>query len=418
MTEDSKARYRFRRLLEELEKLRGRGTELITVYIPPDFDLAKIMQQLREEQGTAENIKSRTTRKNVLAALERVIQFLRAYMEKNRRPPPHGMAIFAGNVAGREDYVDIQLYWVEPPEPITVKIYRCDQEFFLTPLKEMLEVKETIGFILLDGKEATIASLRGKHVEVIKKLTSGIPGKHSKGGQSARRFERLHEIAVQEFFKRVAESANQAFFQIKDLKTIIVAGPGPTKEEFLKQELLHYELAKKIGGVFDVGYTDEEGVKELMGKAGEVLAGMEILKEKELMQRFLGELVKGSGLVTYGERKIREALERGAVDTLLISESFRESRIVAKCGGCGHILQRSVRSLEQFEKSISAEACPNCGEARLSVVERADVVQEFINLAEKFDTKVEFISTETDEGRELEQAFKGLAALLRFKLEG
>ncbi|MEM3402480.1 MAG: peptide chain release factor aRF-1 [Candidatus Hadarchaeales archaeon] len=418
MTEDAKARYRFRRLLEELKEKKGRGTELITVYIPPDFDLGKIMQQLREEQGTAENIKSKTTRKNVVAALERVIQFLRTYMEKNRKPPPNGMAIFAGNVAGREDYVDIQLYWVEPPEPITVKMYRCDQEFVLKPLEEMLEVKETIGLLLLDGKEATIASMRGKHVEVIKRLTSGIPGKHSKGGQSARRFERLHEIAVQEFYKRVAEAANQAFLQIKDLKTILVAGPGPTKEDFLKEELLHHELSKKIGGVFDVGYTDEEGIKELMGKAGEVLAGMEIIREKELMQKFLEELVGGRGLVTYGEREVKSALEHGAVDTLLISESFRKTKVSVRCAGCGHEFMQSVDNPERYEKMLSTTPCPNCGDFRLSIVGKTDVVQELVNIAEKFDTKVEFISNETDEGRELEMAFGGLAALLRFRLEG
>ncbi|MDI6883978.1 MAG: peptide chain release factor aRF-1, partial [Hadesarchaea archaeon] len=204
MTADSKARYQFRRMLEDLASKRGRGTELISVYVSPDTDLAKVMQQLRDEQGTASNIKSKSTRKNVLAALERIIQFLRTYTETNRRPPPHGMAIFCGNVAGREDIADIQLYWIEPPEPITVRMYRCDQEFVLDPLRDMLQVKETVGLLVMDRREATLATLRGKHVEVVRKLTSAVPGKHSKGGQSARRFERLREIAAHEYSKRVA----------------------------------------------------------------------------------------------------------------------------------------------------------------------------------------------------------------------
>lgn len=117
MTADSLRRYQFRTLLDELASKRGRGTELISVYITPDFDMNKVVQQLRDEQGTASNIKSKTTRKNVLGALEKVVQFLRTYIETYRKPPPNGMAIFCGNVAGREDVSDVQLYWIEPPSP-------------------------------------------------------------------------------------------------------------------------------------------------------------------------------------------------------------------------------------------------------------------------------------------------------------
>jgi len=38
-----------------------------------------------------------------------------------------------------------------------------------------------------------------------------------------------------------------------------------------------------------------------------------------------------------------------------------------------------------------------------------------IELADKFGAGVEFVSTETDERKQLLVAFKGLAALLRFK---
>ncbi|MDH5443496.1 MAG: peptide chain release factor 1, partial [Hadesarchaea archaeon] len=69
MSVDSKARYQFRRMLEDLASKRGRGTELISVYITPDFEIVKVIQQLRNEQGTAANIKSKTTRKNVISAL-------------------------------------------------------------------------------------------------------------------------------------------------------------------------------------------------------------------------------------------------------------------------------------------------------------------------------------------------------------
>jgi peptide chain release factor subunit 1 len=332
---DSLEKYRFKRLLEELKSKKGRGTELISVYIPPDFELAKVTQQLREEQGTASNIKSKSTRKSVLSALERILQFFKTYVETHRTLPPHGLAIFCGNVSEREGELDIKLWWIEPPEPITVRMYRCDQEFVLSPLEEMLEVKGTIGLLTLDRREATLGSLRGKHVEILRKVTSGVPGKHSKGGQSSRRFERLREIAEQDYLKRLAEDVNEVFLQIPDLQTILVGGPGPTKEEFLKLEMLKEPLRKKIGAVLDCGYTDEYGIKELADKAGEVIANLELTKEKTIVQRFLSELVKERGLAISGEEEVRRALESGTADTLLVSEALRKYRVRVKCGGCG-----------------------------------------------------------------------------------
>ena len=416
MTEESRKRYQFKRLLDDLASKRGRGTELISVYITPDFELTKVMQQLRDEQSTASNIKSRTTRKNVLGALERVIQFLRAYIAENRKPPEHGMAIFCGNVAGREDFSDIQLYWIEPPQPITVRMYRCDQEFVLQPLREMFEVKETIGLLTLDRREATIATLRGKHIEILRRLTSGVPGKHGKGGQSARRFERLIEIAAHEYSKRVADAANEVFSQIPDLRAIIVGGPGPTKEEFLKSDLLHENVMKKVTTTIDIGYTDEYGIRELVDRASEVLADLDITKEKALMQRFMEELVAGKGLVAYGEHDVRSQLERGAVELLLVSEALRRVRVTVKCQACGHGLQETVEDPDAYKRQLAGRACPECEEARLVMVDNKDLVQELVELADKFGAKVEFISTETDEGKQLLVAFKGVAALLRFKV--
>ncbi|MEM2877959.1 MAG: peptide chain release factor aRF-1 [Candidatus Hadarchaeales archaeon] len=415
MTVDSKAVYHFRRMVEELSGKRGSGTELISVYIPPETDLARVMQQLRDEQGTASNIKSKSTRKNVLSALERIIQFLRAYIETNRKPPPHGMAIFCGNVAGREDMTDIQLYWIEPPEPITVRMYRCDQQFVLDPLWEMMKVKETIGILVIDRREATIATLRGKHVEVVKKMTSAVPGKHSKGGQSSRRFERLREIAAHEYSKRVAEAANEIFSQIPDLKAILVGGPGPTKEDFLNSGLLREDVSKKIAGVLDTGYTDEYGVREVVAKAGEILSGLEITKEKDLMRRFMESIVSERGLVAYGEKDVREALEKGSVELLLISEGLREFRVEIVCDSCGSVTHETTDNVDVLSKRLQNRACQKCGEMRLRVASSRDVVQELLEIADRFGSKVEFVSTETEEGKQLQLAFKGLAAILRFK---
>ena len=64
--EDSESqirRYEFKKALNELTKLHGRGTELISLYVPPDKQISDVVQYLREEFSTSSNIKSKSTRK-------------------------------------------------------------------------------------------------------------------------------------------------------------------------------------------------------------------------------------------------------------------------------------------------------------------------------------------------------------------
>ena len=44
-------KYEFKRLLDGLRGKTGRGTELISLYIPPDKQISDVTSQLREEYG-------------------------------------------------------------------------------------------------------------------------------------------------------------------------------------------------------------------------------------------------------------------------------------------------------------------------------------------------------------------------------
>src|SRR3989344_7617441 len=179
MSSDSKALYEFRKQLEALKKFQGRGTELISVYITPDYPVAEIVAKLRDEYGQASNIKSATTKKNVQAALEKIMHFLKGA----NKPPANGMAVFCGNVSSSEGKVDIEIYSVVPPMPVPVQFYRCESKFVLEPLEELLDVAGTYGLVVLDGKDCTVAALKGKTIKVLKRLESTAHQKVHKGGQ-------------------------------------------------------------------------------------------------------------------------------------------------------------------------------------------------------------------------------------------
>jgi peptide chain release factor subunit 1 len=408
--------FRLKKTLDTLANKEGRGTELISLYVPPGKQISDVINMLRDEYGTASNIKSTTTRKNVQDAIVRVQQRLKLF----REAPENGLVIFCGaipqNGAGSER---METYVIIPPEPIHIYLYRCDARFHTEHLQELLREKDTYGILLIDSSAATLATLQGRRLDIVREVTSGVPGKTRAGGQSARRYERLREMRLQEYFRRVGEHANDAFLTIENFKGLIIAGPGPTKYDFEKGDYLNYMLKEKVIDVIDTAYVNEQGVKEVVGKAPEIMRKIRYIEEKQLMQQFLYEIGHDTGMVTYGEEEVRRALEAGAVRRLLLSEGLDIARVKVKCTACGFEEQHTMKSqmLASFEQSLSGKPCPKCKAPALGIAETQDLIENFAQLAEHASTEVEIISGETEEGQMLKNSFGGIAAMLRFRLQ-
>jgi peptide chain release factor subunit 1 len=357
----SKDRLHLKHFVKGLENFKGRHTEMVSVYVPADYDLNKIINHLQQEQGTASNIKSAATRNNVINALERMVQHLKLF----KGTPPNGMAVFSGNVAEREGAQDYKVWSIEPPVPLNIRIYRCDKEFILEPLKEMIEHEEVYGMVVIDGRDATIALLKGKTIIPLQKTHSEVPGKMKAGGQSAPRFSRQREGAQRDHYKKVADYIQEQFLYLKELKGILIGGPSTTTNAFVTRDFLNPEIQKKIIAVKDLSYTDDFGLQELLERSQDVLAEEEVAKEKVLMQKFFGLLATKPELVSYGEKQVMDCLNMGAVDTILLSET------------------------------------------------KSDTLEKLEEEAAKFGTNIEVISTETREGVQLRD-IGGYAAILRF----
>ena len=350
--------------LNELEIHKGRHTELVTVYIPADYDVNSVQRQLEGEKSTAKNIKSTATRNNVTEALEKIVRYLKGL----KQTPENGLAIFAGNISKVEGQTDLQLWDIEPPQKLKIRMYRCDKEFILEPLRTMLEVSEIFGLIVMDRKEATIGMLEGKRIEVLQKMTSGVPSKVRAGGQSSQRFHRITEGLTKEFYKRIAEEAKKVFYDLPKLKGIIIGGPIPTKDEFIDGEYLVTQLRNKVIGRVDIGDVDESGLKELVEKSRDLLEGQEIIHEKKVLEKFFENLGEKPETTFYKEEDIKKAFEYGAVDLLVISKDY--------------------------DKTIT---------------------KELLKLAENIGSNVEIVSSETTEGEQFKN-LSGIGALLRFKI--
>ncbi len=264
-----------------------------------------------------------------------------------------------------------------------------------------------------------LQQLQGRRLEIVREVTSGVPVKTRAVGQSARRFERLREMRLQEYFRRVGEHANEVFLSIDNLKGIIIGGPGPTKYDFEKGDYLNYQLKEKIIDTVDTAYVDEQGVKEIVDKAPEIMRKIRYIEERQIIQQFLYEIGHDTGLATYGEEAVRKALEAGAVKVLLLSESLDIARVKVKCSACSYEEQHAVKSLMLtcFEQGLIGKPCPNCKAPSLSITEKQELIENFAQLAEYANTDIEIISDETEEGQMLKNSFGGIAAILRFKLQ-
>ncbi|MFH1510287.1 MAG: peptide chain release factor aRF-1 [Candidatus Woesearchaeota archaeon] len=323
MSLTAKQRYDLDRFVKDMEKYKGRHTELVSVYVPAGYDINKIIQHLGQEQGTASNIKSAATRNNVINALEKMIQHLRLF----KSTPEHGLAVFSGNVAEREGFQDYKVWSIEPPVPLNTRIYRCDKDFVLDLLREMLDIKEGYGLIVMDRREGDVAVLKGKSIIPLASTKSNVPGKTRAGGQSAARFMRLRDDAAKDFYKKIAEMAKKEFLDNPDIKGIIVGGPGPTKYEFVDSGYITNEVRRKIIAIKDLSYTGDFGLIELVDRSQDVLANEDIAAEKKIMARFFELLATKQGMVAYGIHEVRNALEMGAVETLLVSEKLDDETV-------------------------------------------------------------------------------------------
>ena len=357
-------RFHLKKFIKELENFRGRHTELVSVYIPQDYDLNKIINHLAQEQGTASNIKSSATRKNVTDALERMIQHLKLF----KRTPPNGLVVFSGNVAEREGQQDFKVWSIEPPVPLKTRIYRCDKEFVLDILRDMLEAKEVYGLVVMDRRDANIALLKGKAIIPLVKTHSEVPGKFKAGGQSAMRFARQIEGAAKDHYKKVAEYMKETFLKMEGLKGIIVGGPGPTKYDLVEGGFITNEVKKKIIAIKDLSYTGEFGLEELLEKSEDVLAQEDVMEEKKIVGKFLEMLATNRNMAAYGEADVMNKLKMGVVDILILSEDLGDEKI------------------EEFEKE-----------------------------AKPVGTNIRIISTQTREGVQLRDLGKA-AAILRYEV--
>jgi peptide chain release factor subunit 1 len=361
------------------------------------------MNQITNEISQSSNIKSATTRKNVQGALRKIIQYLKV---TDFNIPKTGLGLFCGNVSEQEGKTDIQFFHVVPVRELKIKTYRCDSDFFLDPLLEMLAPNAVYGIVAIDNREATIATLVGKNYKILARLGSAVPGKIKAGGQSAHRFEHLREEAAQEFYTRISEKINEIFIPIVQegkFKGFVFGGPGATKKKMVDLGRMDYRLKDKIIGFLDNTYTDESGIKEIIDLSEDMLRESELVIEKHEINAFMEKVVK-TNLATYGLNEVIEAVKTGRASKIIVSEDLKIDQASFECNTCE----------KHFFSSKDTTKCQYCNSEDIEELEELDAGDYFYELAKKTNTDIVFVSDDTSEGKQFYNAFGGVGAILRY----
>ncbi len=412
--QDSVKLYKIRKTLEELSQKSGRGTELITVYIPKGKQLHEIISALQQEQGTADNIKSDLTRTHVVDSLGKVVQRLKLY----KKNPERGLVMFCGALppdgGGPLGSEVVKVWEIDPPKDLNQYLYRCDDHFHVDILKDMLKDDNLIGFLAIDAKDAGWGLLHGDKIEVLSQTGSGVAGKHRQGGQSAKRFQKLREMELTYFYNRVAGTTREYFIDIYPIKGLIISGPGPTKEDFINGNYLEYRLQDMIINTIDASYAGAEGIREAFAKSSEILGDFRMVEEKKFVEDLFREINSHSGKGSYGLQEIIEYLKNNVVKTLIITDDTNLHRVEGKCKRCQHIQEEIVERPQVIPKKTeyTNNPCPSCKAMEVDVSEQ-DIVDYLELLAAKTGSQLEVISGSAEHGKMLASLGKA-GAILRY----
>ncbi|MDC4213636.1 MAG: peptide chain release factor aRF-1, partial [Candidatus Nitrosopumilus limneticus] len=340
--QDSVKIYKIRKILEELSKKAGRGTELITVYIPKGKQLHEVISALQQEQGTADNIKSDLTRSHVVDSLGKVVSKLKMY----KKTPDKGLVVFCGALPSEDGGPlgsEIVTAWeIEPPKDLNQYLYRCDDHFHVDILKDMLRDDNLIGFLAIDAKDAGWGLLYGDKIEVLGQTGSGVAGKHRQGGQSAKRFQKLREMELSYFYNRVAQTTREYFIDIYPVKGLIISGPGPTKEDFINGNYLEYRLQNNIIDTIDAGYSGAEGIREAFSRSADILGNFRLVEEKKMVEDLFREINTNTGKGSYGLQEVIGYLKNNIAQIVLITDNTNLHRIESQCRRCKHMEEEIV----------------------------------------------------------------------------
>lgn len=302
--------YELSSYLDVIKADSGRGTWYVTLLIRPDKSLSSMYNRIVQEISEAQSIKSDETRENVESSLKKIRDVLQRYDST----PENGLAIFANP----DDIYILDDLPFDVPE----NRYHCDDEFLVEPLN--VNDGGTYGLVVVERGRAAIGVLTGGAITNVIEKESHVMGKQKAGGQSQKRFERLRENQKHEFYKDVQETA-YASWKPYDLDGVVIGGTLTSAKDFADRYTNHNW---NVLGTYSVDHGDSQGLSELVSAAQSDILTEEEADIRDDVESFLTAM--RNDMAVYGEGETMKFLERGQLETVILSTEVNNIREIQK----------------------------------------------------------------------------------------
>ena len=214
--------------------------------------------------------------------------------------------------------------------------------------------REKLLLVVMDDEQADLAFLKDSGLDIKAKINAKKQGKRFDNKEKG-------DAYFEELLKKISEL---------EAEKIVIAGPGFEKQNFEKYiKGNNSKIKPSYESAHSVGIT---GLNELIksGKIDKLIEGYHSAEEAKAMEKVLENV--SSGLSAFGFKEVKEAVEKGAVEELVVLEKL--------------------------------------------LVEKRDETEELLDKAEQNQGKMIFVNPKSEAGKKLE-GLGGVAALLRYKVD-
>ena len=217
-------------------------------------------------------------------------------------------------------------------------------------------IQSILVFVSLDDDNATVVILRQSGIQFITEIDSGRSGKMYESKETDQEYYGEILSVVKTYGKKESP--------------LVVIGPGFTREHFVKFGKTKEPELFEDCRTHATGHAGMNGIHEALkiGIVEQITKDNRVSTETQFIERLFEE-IKKDGLATYGEKEVEDALNKGAVERLLISD----------------------------------------------ILIRGEKGEQLLQLAKKTNSTFTIINTMHEAGKKFE-GIGGVAALLRFKL--
>lgn len=231
---------------------------------------------------------------------------------------------------------------VRPGRYLTI-IKKEWKKYQIDKLRSAEKKSPNIMIVVMDLDQATFGLLKKNKIELISEIKNPYSLQHE-------------ENKISEYYKKLADEVEKYANQMKN---IVIAGPGFTKEHVVK---ILRERSSDIYKKLSIGTASSStisGINEIVksGIVGKLVDENKLLKESKLVEEFFIHLKKDDGFAIYKLDDIRVAEESGAISKFIISEekikdkSIEQiARLIEERGGEVFIISPEHDLGEQFHR--------------------------------------------------------------------